>query len=281
VRSQETQLTAFEFLRERANTGQEFTAKEMMAATGWSESTFNTYFSKQFRGLIERRGDTYTVLLRFLRLKQSEFLALVTQRRTIVPEYRHVAYEEVVTYEFLLPLTTEDRLRDALDHLFYEDTLTRLVVETGLEKMRGVLPLHPGETDDSYIERAPSTVASLVGGYSISHVHGRFRAGPLISRAAAGTLAASDGRYLVDETTALVRFIVPCRTTRRDDGDAFDIDTEGTIATVGLDTEVARIRKLFFWFFVEAVAWTIQGEDEIWLLETVPSGRRLFVLERL
>jgi hypothetical protein len=39
-------------------------------------------------------------------------------------------------------------------------------------------------------------------------------------------------------------------------------------------------RRLFIAFFVDTVVLGIQGEDEIWFLESAPDGDRLYVLER-
>jgi hypothetical protein len=62
----------------------------------------------------------------------------------------------------------------ALDELFYRDTLDR-----------------------------------RIGGFFISHVSGRFRTGPIVSRRDSAAKLASDKAYLIDETTAVVRFIIP------------------------------------------------------------------------
>jgi hypothetical protein len=43
--------------------------------------------------------------------------------------------------------------------------------------------------------------------------------------------------------------------------------------------EVQRIRTFFFELFVEALVPTIHGEKLIWMLETTPSGQRLYELD--
>ena len=54
-----------------------------------------------------------------------------------------------------------------------------------------------------------------------------------------------------------------------------------TAATVAATHEEVRlIRALFFEFFAEAVVHMVDGEDEIWLLETGPA-RGLYVWERI
>jgi hypothetical protein len=81
------------------------------------------------------------------------------------------------------------------------------------------------------------------------------------------------GRYLIDETTAVVRFIIPSQTgmftlfdTLESVGDLrglFDAPDDEA-----LETEVDLVRKLFFLLFVETVVRTVKGEDEIWLVES-------------
>ena len=64
-------------------------------------------------------------------------------------------------------------------------------------------------------ERAifPSVVLDFIKdrlvGYSISHVSGRFRSGPLLTQQEASAQEKKGRRYLIDETTAVTRFIFP------------------------------------------------------------------------
>jgi hypothetical protein len=93
------------------------------------------------------------------------------------------------------------------------------------------------------------------------------------------------GRYLIDETTAVVRFIIPCQTgmftlfdTLESVGDLLGLfDSQDDTA---LEAEVSLVRKLFFLLFVETIVRTVKGEEEIWLVE---SGvrQRLYRWERL
>jgi len=203
------------------------------------------------------------------------------------PMYRHLRYEQLVTYEFLLPLTREDRLRRALDGLFYSDTIERRLREIGLEAMEAIAPRAPGMSDAAYTAEILALVSSRFIGYSISHVNGRYRAADLLSRRAAGELLAEEGRYLVDETTAVVRFLIKCNSTRAEYDPhlpaAFRALTraqdEPSPAAGDVADEIRLIRALFFALFAEAVVHSVEGEDEIWLLEDGP-GRRLYVWER-
>lgn len=146
------------------------------------------------------------------------------------------------------------------------------------------MPQEPGEALEEYLQRLTDQVGQTFSGYSVSHVSGRFRDGPLMSRADAAPLVAARDAYVIDETTAAVRFVVPIASTEQ--------QHEGTFADSGVNVpqpdaydaaadEVRLIRQIFFGIFVEAVVSSIQGEAEIWLIERGPYGERLFVWERL
>jgi hypothetical protein len=200
--------------------------------------------------------------------------------------YRHVRYDELVTFDFLLPLTREDRLRRALDDLFYADAVARRLAEIGLERLAAVVPREPGLDDERYVARIVELVAERFVGYSISHVAGRYRAAGLMTRRQAGDLLAREGRYLVDETTALVRFIARCNATRRSYDPhagsllgALDDEPGDPAHSAAVRAEVRLIEVLFLELFAEAVVHAVEGEDEIWLVESGPR-RRLYVWER-
>jgi len=197
-----------------------------------------------------------------------------------------VRYDELVTFDFLLPLTREDRLRRALDDLFYADTIARRLGQIGLDRFAGAVPREPGLGDEQYAARIVDLVADRFVGYSISHVAGRYRAAGLMTRREAGDLLAREGRYLVDETTALVRFIARCNATRRAYDPhagsllgALDDDLGGPDRDATVRAEVRLIEVLFLELFAEAVVHAVEGEDEIWLVESGPT-RRLYVWER-
>jgi len=91
------------------------------------------------------------------------------------------------------------------------------------------------------------------GGYSILHVSGRFRAAQLMTQVE-GKKAE---RYLVDETTAVVRFIVPCR----EEGGW----TPAQVADL--------VRWSFDNLFVSSILEVVNAEDEIWLVESGMKNR--------
>jgi len=276
-------LKAYRFLKRRARTGRGFTVAGMMRATGWKESSVKTYLSKHFREAISREGDTYHIEYSFVRMSENEFRKHITQKRAVYTKYQRKKYQEVITFEFLLPLTREGQLRSALDDLFFSDTLERRLREIGLKNLENIVPRHHRMKDSPFIRKICKIVSQRFGGYSISHVSGRFLATDLASRSEAGSLLAQDKRYLIDESTAVVRFIVPCEssgvTYEEDFGSIEAALASGPAASNeqrAVGREVKLIRSLFFHLFVEAIVRTVRGEDAIWLLENGPE-RRLYV----
>ena len=241
-----TQRAAHKFFAERVHTLEPFTKEDLLNATGWSVSALNTYWSKQFRGFIEDLGSgTYRVRERFRQfLDWRKFRALVTQVKTLPPIYNPTTLDELVVYEFYIPLTHESALRVTLDSLFYKDAILPRLKRIGIERMKKYLEWKPTDDENSYLERVCSFVEEKFGGYSIYHVDGRFRAARLSTQEQA-TEINKTGRYLVDETTAVSRFIFPCKTGQAD-----------------------TVRFLFKELFINAITEQVSGEDEIWVVES-------------
>jgi hypothetical protein len=168
------------------------------------------------------------------------------------------------------------KLRKALDELFYRDTLKRRILEVGVATMAETIPREIGDNDDEYVDRVIAFIGDRIGGFSISHVSGRFRTGAILSREKSAEQIARDIPYLIDETTAVVRFIIPCLSSRTAHGVDFNLDEPAQAREADVKLEVRRIRTIFFEFFVEALVKTIRGEKLIWMLETTPTGQRLY-----
>ena len=277
----ERQRLAYDFLQSADNS--EFAVDDLAEAAVWARSTAISYLSKQLKGLVEPiGGGRYRVRLELRRLTFDNYLALADQRRRVYQSYDRDEYASVVTYEFLLPLTHEEALRTALDDIFYSDTIARLIRESGIEPYEDWFPRGAHESDDDYMERLVAHAGGRFGGYSISHVSGRFRTLELESRAGAAALFEQDRKYLVDESTASVRFIIPIgakQPVRPNDGAQLTLPVLDEVPRLDLsaDDEVAFVKYLFFSLFVEALIRNVTGEDEIWLIEESPSGRRLHV----
>ena len=269
---QDKQIRFYKFLVEHANSEEEFTIEDIMKATGWAKETARTYVAKQVKDLIVRETSGLVVKRQMLGVSQTDFLNLVSQKEHILPRYERNSYERLVTYEFLLPLTKEDTLRRALDQLFYRDTLERRIQQLRPQALAEAVPRGENEANGMYISRVAEIVSRMFGGYSVSHVGGRFLAAPLATQQ-----AAIGQRYVIDETTAIVRFIIPCECTKMGHGEAFDATAAATIDDRKLREEVSRIRILFFNIFVEAVADAVLEEDEIWLLESAANRSKLYI----
>ena len=253
----------------------------MADAVGWKQKSAETYISKHYKAYLQRLAPaTYRVLPEFKRVHWDYFQELVTQVRHPFAVYDRATYSNVVVYEFLMPLTREDKLRRALDELFYRDTLERRINEVGLEVFERVLPRNSAEGDGTYVDRVVTFIDERIGGFSISHVGGRFRGGPILSRAQAGEKLASDQPYLIDETTAVVRFIIPCLSSRSEHATEFELelgDGSGQLRQK-IAAELQQIRVVFFEVFVEALVPSIRGEKLIWMLEWTADGQRLYEL---
>jgi hypothetical protein len=273
---------AFDFLIARATDGLSFSVDDMMKATGWSRASVRTYMTKQYRDvLISDGAGNHRIKPEFHRVSREDFRELISQKRRIFSKYQRVEYSRVCTYEFLLPLTREDKLRDSLDDLFYIDTIKRRLREMDAADVQAVYPKEAGEGEDAWLDRVATAMGDKFGGYSVLHVRGRFRRDSLKTRQQAADLLVYDQKYLIDETTALVRFVIPLAATRRVDpalAGTFsfeDIATEESILS-----ELRLVRWSFFNLFGEAIVRTVQGEDEIWLVEDTGTQRRLYVWER-
>ena len=286
-----TQRLIYEFFQSKLEGAVEFTKEDIIEATGWKLSSVDTYLGKQWADFIEKNPDgTLRVLPQFRGITLDRFLGISTQRRQIFPTYKRVRYDAVISWEFLLPLTRESELRRALDDLFYSDSVVARLTEVGeligFDELASWAGINFEEASHEEVVDAVATVAAeRFFGYSISHVTGRFRgSAELLTREDAGEILAKGGDYLLDETTALVRFIVPIQASRTEHRERFT----GNLAEmrqVGTDNDevredIAVVQALFFNLFVEAVVQTIQGEDEIWLIENTPAGERLFVWEK-
>lgn len=280
--SQDRARKAYKFLRERYSSNTPFTVDDVIAATGWKRTTVETYITKQWRDLVDRQGSgRIAVRPEINRLSEEAFLRIATQNRRIFTLYDRIKYREVVTYEFLLPLTREDQLRKALDALFYDDTVRQRLSEIGAAQLDKGFKRKSGESEAAYFNRICKFISAKFGGYSISHVSGRYRATTLASREDAGKMLVADERYIIDETTASVRFVIPVEATKVTDQQVIDqIDVSASGLESDVAEEVGAVHWLFFNLFVEAVVRMVEGEDEIWLVEEAGRQRSLYVWER-
>jgi len=243
------QRKAFQFLTSRLQSQETFTKEDFKKTTGWSVGrTFDTYWMKQFKPFVEPLGNgRYHVRETFRPyMTWPKFRQHVTQVRRVVTDYSPVVFENVLIYEFYMPLTNEAHLRTTLDSLFFRDTILARLNSIGVERLRINLPLRDSETQESYFHRILDFIEQNFVGYSIFHVSGRFRADKLSSQDQVAEIQKRGRRYLIDETTAVARFIFPCHD----------------------NTEADKIRYLFEALFVRSIIQLVNGEDEIWMVES-------------
>jgi hypothetical protein len=172
-----------------------------------------------------------------------------------------------------MPLTNETHLRTALDALFYTDSIVTRLKACELEHLTRIFPLETGETEARYFDRLCGWLAIRFQGYSVSTVSGRFRAHELMTLRDAAKIEEDYDRYLVDETTAIVRFIFPCGDpVRHGSGAATDFDDPETDSTdlggVAARAEAKKIRWFFNALFVQSILQVVNGEAEIWMVES-------------
>jgi hypothetical protein len=174
-------------------------------------------------------------------------------------------------FEFFMPLSNEAQLRVSLDALFYKDSILNRWNRIKLAKIKEMFPSKVGEADSRYFKRLSKWISIKFRGYSISHVSGRFRASKMKSLDEAYKMMA-DGveRYLVDETTAVVRFIIKFGKPREYKFDSLEFVTSQKSEAKRdiVAKEAAKIRFFFNLLFVQSIVEFVAGEDEIWLLES-------------
>ncbi len=277
---------AYAVLRSLADTGEAVSDADFAQSAGWKQNTVKSYRGKKWRDWIEKDSPyTWRVSQSFKTVTEEAFLRHQTQRTDFYASYRSRSiHHHVLRYEFLLPLTKEHELKKALDDLFYRDTLEERIREVGPGSFSFQLPEGSGLAGKTETDAIIEFMTDHFTGYSISHVSGRFRSEALADRAQVGDMLVKGHRYLVDETTAVVQFIVPLQqssNTYPDDQefvDALAKDSESSLSEAAR-VELAQVRRTFFLLFVEAVVRTVKGEDEVWLLESGPENR-LYVWEK-
>ncbi len=272
----ERQEAAFDFLQKVGPNG-EFTLAQLSDATGWTQSTAKTHIGKHYGDWVVLSGTKYRVLPEFRRITKEQFLRHCSQVRRVYTDYTVSDYGALCIFEFLLPMSRETQLRTTLDGLFYADALSQRFDELDPTRVEGMLSRNRKESDKDYRARLLEQVSDWFGGYSISLVSGRFRAASLRTRTEAVKHQLATGRpYLIDETTAAVRFIVPLPASKRNPSQP---NLDFSQSRKAIESEAIRVRETFFALFVEAVIRIVNAEDVIWLLEESPLGRLLHTWE--
>jgi hypothetical protein len=275
----ENQRKVFAFFVEHFKSQDPFTKAELHAVVpDWTKDTINTYWSKQFKQLLNPAGHkSFRVSEGFRSFaKWESFQKLVTQNRQVSSDYSRLIHRSLSTFEFFMPLTNETHLRTALDSLFYEDTIMRRLKTISIDGLKSRFKAEPDEDDAAYFKRLCSWISKHFQGYSIATVSGRFRAQDLMSMADAVKIQEDGDRYLIDETTAIVRFIFPYgEPTKREVvwGPTSEVEIDDEAGETELEEETGQIdAKVIRWFFdvlfVQSIVQVVNGEAEIWMVES-------------
>ena len=257
---------AYGFLRHYAEDDRPFTVKDLSEGSGWTVDYARTNLSKRLAQFVRKTNGGYAVCPEYMEVRLDEFRDLFGQKRRLFAEYAIKVTRDVLVYELFMPLAHEVRLREALDNLFYLDTMQQRIREVGVDKIRTALGLRAETPDDDVKDLVLGFVETTLGGYSIYRVDGRFRAGELATRADVSGRPRTGERYLIDEMTAVVRFILPVETPGEEPRQ-MGLFEPPQISTEP-DERAEQLRWLFLNVFAEAVVRRLIKEDEIWLLES-------------
>jgi hypothetical protein len=257
---------AFDFLIEHAQERKPFSVEQFSTETEWSIPKTRERIINRLSDLIYQEGERFFAKPEILRVRLDDFKELLDQKKRLFSDYVLEVSSSILIYEFFMPLSREDRLREALDNLFYRDTIEQRIQEIGISRIRAGLKLSPDYSEDKIQGMVFDFIESTIGGYSIYLVNGRYRADVLASREEAVSRPFASGPYIVEETTAIVRFILPVET----DAGKFEHGKilEPASAVSGTQKRAELLSWLFLNFFAEALIRVVQKEDEIWLLES-------------
>lgn len=140
-----------------------------------------------------------------------------------------------------------------LDSLFYKDRVHARLRTIGIPALSAMFPEAEESTDQQYFEEILIFIKDHFIGYSISHVAGRYRSDTLLSMDEAAAMQKLGERYLIDETSAVTRFIFPYQEP----------------------PELAKIKYLFQILFIRSIIQLVNGEEQIWMVESGSSGSQL------
>jgi hypothetical protein len=257
---------AFDFLIEHAQERKPFSVEQFSTETEWTIAETQENIVNRLSDLVYEEGDKYFTKPEILRVRLDDFNELLHQKKRLFTDYLLEVSSSILIYEFFMPLSGEDRLREALDNLFYRDTIEQRIQEIGISRIRDGLELSSDYSEGKIRQLVFDFMERTIGGYSIYMVNGRYRADALASREEVVTRPFAYGPYIVDETTAIVRFILPVET----DAGKYEYGKilEPASMAIGTKKRAELMSWLFLNFFAEALIRAVRNEDEIWLLES-------------
>jgi len=272
----------FNFLLKKYSKGESFFKKELEDAA--QDPNFITYFSKKYKHMLDNDPNNInkyfvsTVFKKYNRI--DKFRKQVSQSSRTRGEYYEEKYRKILIFEFYMPLNNEGALRSALDDLFYIDPIKRLIARVRREDLYNAFPKKENESDESYVRRLLKWISERFGGYSIGTVVGRYKNEQIKSFAEVCELAIRGQNYLIDESTAIVRFIFhigkPIKKENVDYTYSQFISEQSIIDESYLKEEVNQIKFFFKILFVKTILTLVEGEDEIWMIERGIGKPRLY-----
>ena len=273
----ETQLLhiAHQFLLEMRRDARAFTKDDFRRAIN-SDEMFERHWPSGFvhllvkvDGVIPERFVVGSAFGGCMGRDEFERRILGMQREDI--QYSMVTHLKVINYEFFMPVAHEENLKLVLDSLFFKDDVLKRIEALGLSEVQCHFPKLESENDADYLERLFGWLGDKFGGFSMSKVNGRFRMKPLKPKLEALEAALQRGEaYLVDEETVVVRFIFKCGKLAAGRCAGYDVRCELHSDKDDFDTKRdAYLVQYFFWkLFVESIIKAVNGEAEIWLVES-------------
>lgn len=252
------------------------------------DPNMETYFSKYYRELLEispNDPNLFFVSSRFRQFNTIEKLTKYFSQKThIKGEYQEEYYRKVLIFEFFLPFNNESNLRSVLDDLFYKDTIKVMIARIDQEELLKAFPKNSNENDEIYYERLYKWISNKFRGYSIGTVSGRFITTELKTFLEVPELLSKGQHYLIDETTAIVKFIFPIgRGVQSEDVRyKYNLDSSkqtqiSTEESEEVKIEINRVRFFFKNLFVKAILELVNGEDEIWMIESGLNKSKLYI----
>ena len=255
--------------------------------------TFLTSRAAEVKSFVETRLKDSPLTWDLLRLQlinknqggqqaKSDLLTFARHITEKAKQYVPSFYEDVMVFEFFLPLNHESRLKSVLDSLFYEDLVKEQLRRIPIRRLANALQISQWNgkgTPERIVSKALQMIKDHFGGYSIGQVDGRYRPDRLMTiSGAADSFERTRQGYLFDETTGMVRFIFKCGepTTRSMTklDDIFDPPShhrksKGKNPKGPDPMRVANAIRFLFWrLFVRNIVEAVSGEDQIWLLES-------------
>lgn len=148
-------------------------------------------------------------------------------------------------------------------------------------ELNNAFPKENNENDELYYQRLYKWISNKFCGYSIGTVSGRFKVNELKTFSEVSDLLSMGRHYLIDETTAIVKFIFPIGQQHISE----DIDykynqgffKQNQINSDEEKVEISRIRFFFKNLFVKAILELVNGEDEIWMIESGVNKSKLYM----